>query len=88
MEDLQAPFARWGKSTGSLRRHIDRHVEVIVHSEPWDEPTTLLETRVFGQFAGIMSTVLTNRAFCLPQGMIGELLAADSEFRTMYFKVT
>ena len=48
VEDLQASYIRWGKSTGSLRKDIDKHAEKIANSRPWEELVTIVDSRAYG----------------------------------------
>ena len=88
VEDMHAHYFRWGKSTESMRRDIDEHADRIAHSGVWEEPTTLVDTHVFGQFATLLSTSLANRAICIPPSMIGEILETESQLRASMVKVT
>ena len=88
VENMHAHFFRWEKSTENMRRDIDEHADRIVHSGVWEEPTTLVDTRVYVQFATLMSTSLTNRTTCIPPSMIGEILETESQLRASMIKVT
>ena len=48
VEDIHVQFFRWGKNTRNMQKEIDAHADRIAHSGVWEEPTTLIDTRVFG----------------------------------------